>query len=59
MMPIKTPVKKGMLTDAQRHERFVEMAKEAGASADPEDFDKSFAKVTSPSSELSATSPRG
>ena len=34
------------LTDAERHERFVDMAREVGASEDPKDFDKAFKKVT-------------
>ena len=34
--------RKPKLTDAERHKRFVEMAKEVGASESPEDFDKVF-----------------
>ena len=34
------------LTDTDRHQRFVEMAKEVGASDDPKDFDKAFKKAT-------------
>jgi hypothetical protein len=30
------------LTDAERHKRFVDMAKEVEASNDPKDFDRSF-----------------
>lgn len=41
-MPRKTEPK---LTDAERHKRFVAMAKEVGASDDPKDFEKAFAKV--------------
>lgn len=37
--------RKPKLTDAERHKRFVEMAKEVGASDDPKDFDKAFRKV--------------
>lgn len=33
------------LTDAQRHARFVETAREVGASEDPKDFDKAFKSV--------------
>jgi hypothetical protein len=33
------------LTDAERHKRFVEMAREVGASDDPKAFDKAFKKV--------------
>lgn len=35
------------LTDAERHKRFIDMAKEVGASDNPEDFDKAFHRVTS------------
>lgn len=38
--------KKPTLTDAERHKRFVEMAKEVDASDKPQDFDNAFAKVT-------------
>ena len=34
------------LTDAERHKRFVETAREVGASDDPKDFDEAFEKVT-------------
>lgn len=34
------------LTDTERHARFVEMAKEVGASDDPKDFERAFEKVT-------------
>jgi len=37
---------KAKLTDAERHKRFKEVAKEVGASEDPKDFDKAFKKVT-------------
>jgi hypothetical protein len=33
------------LTDAERHKRFVEMAREVEASEDPKDFEKAFKKV--------------
>jgi len=33
------------LTDSERHKRFVEMAREVGASDDPMDFEKAFKKV--------------
>jgi hypothetical protein len=42
------PTAKARLTDAERHKRFVDMAKEVGASDDPKDFDKAFKKVTPP-----------
>jgi hypothetical protein len=35
------------LTDAQRHERFVQMAREVQASDDPAEFDKAFKTVMS------------
>ena len=34
------------LTDAERHKRFVAMAREVGASDDPKAFDKAFRRVT-------------
>lgn len=40
--------KKPKPTDAERHKRFVDMAKEVEASEKPEDFDKAFKKVTKP-----------
>jgi hypothetical protein len=42
----KKPDGKPKLTDAERHKRFVETAREVGASEKPEDFDKAFEKVT-------------
>jgi hypothetical protein len=39
---------KARLTDAERHKRFVEMAREVGASEDPKAFDKAFRKVVQP-----------
>ena len=35
------------LTDADRHERFKDMAKEVEASERPEDFERAFEKITS------------
>lgn len=46
-MASKKP-KKPRLTDSDRHKRFVDMAKEVGASEKPSDFDKVFKKVTKP-----------
>ena len=40
--------KKSKMTDAERHRRFKDMAKEVEASEDQKDFDKAFKKVTSP-----------
>jgi hypothetical protein len=34
------------LTDAQRHARFKEMAREVEASEDPKDFERAFGAVT-------------
>jgi hypothetical protein len=39
------------LTDAERHKRFVEMAREVKASDDPNEFDKAFTKVVTPRNE--------
>ena len=35
-------------TDAERHKRFVDMARQVGASDDPKDFDKAFKKIAVP-----------
>jgi hypothetical protein len=43
-MPNRPPTKP-KLTDAERHKRFVEMARVVGASDDPKDFDRAFKKV--------------
>jgi hypothetical protein len=42
------PERKPKLTDAERFKRFVDTAREVGASDDPKDFDKAFDKVVSP-----------
>jgi hypothetical protein len=50
-MPAKQPSKTKRLpklSDAERHKRFVAMAREVEASDDPKDFDKAFKKVVSP-----------
>jgi hypothetical protein len=39
---------KPKLTDAERHKRFVDMAREVGASDDPKDFEKAFKTVAKP-----------
>ena len=44
------PRPKPKLADAERAERFIAMAKEVGASADPNDFEKAFHKVVGESS---------
>ncbi len=38
---------KPKLTDAERHKRFVEMAREVEASDDPKEFDRAFKAVAS------------
>lgn len=38
--------KKKKLTDAERHDRFKDMAKEVSASEKPADFDRAFKAVT-------------
>jgi len=40
-----TDQRKPKLTDAERHKRFVNMAREVEASPDPKDFEKAFKKV--------------
>jgi len=42
------------LTDAERHKRFVAMAREVGASTKAEDFEKAFKKVIAPKPKKSA-----
>jgi hypothetical protein len=45
-MPRKPPAKRlPKLSDAERHKRFVEMAREVEASEDPKDFERVFHKV--------------
>jgi hypothetical protein len=44
---LRKTTQKPKLTDAERHKRFVEMAKEVEASPDPKDFEKAFKKVLS------------
>jgi hypothetical protein len=46
-MPRKFPPKP-KLTDAERHKRFVAMAKEVDASEDPKDFERAFSAVVKP-----------
>ena len=41
----RKPARKPKLTDAERHKRFVDMAREVGASDDPKDFETAFKKV--------------
>jgi hypothetical protein len=49
----KTP--KPKLTDAERHKRFVEMAREVEADESPEAFEKAFKSVTKAPKSRSAT----
>lgn len=46
-MPTK-PQRTPKPTDEERHKRFVDTAREIGASEKAEDFDKAFEKVTLP-----------
>ena len=39
---------KPSLTDSERHERFVTMAREVEASEDPKDFERAFQQVAKP-----------
>jgi hypothetical protein len=46
-MPDKAkPKRLPKLSDAERHKRFLETAREVGASEDPKDFDRAFDRVT-------------
>jgi hypothetical protein len=47
-MVTKAPKPNSKLSDTERHKRFVEMAKEVGASEEPKDFEKAFKKVALP-----------
>lgn len=49
---------KPKLTDADRHKRFVDMAKQVGASDDPKDFERAFQKVARPKGS-GAVRPKG
>jgi hypothetical protein len=46
---------KSKLSDAERHKRFLEEARRAEASDDPEDFDKALKKVILPQSDRQKT----
>jgi hypothetical protein len=41
----QNPKRKPKLTDAERHKRFLETAREVDASDDPKDFDRAFKKI--------------
>ena len=48
-MARKSPVKKKpKMTDAERHARFKEAARDVGASDNPKDFDEAFKAITDP-----------
>ena len=46
---------KPKLTDADRHKRFIEMAKVVGASDNPKDFERAFNTVSRSKSKTKAT----
>jgi hypothetical protein len=53
----RKPASKPKLTDAERHKRFVDMAKQVEASDDPKDFEKAF-KIVAHSKKPAKTSSR-
>ena len=55
-MPSRPKSEKPRLTDAERHKRFVDMAKEVEASEDPKDFETAFDKVAR--TKISPTDPK-
>ena len=46
----RKPQSKSTLTDAERHARFVEMAREVEASEEPKDFDAAFERLAAKAS---------
>lgn len=44
----KATARKAKLSDTERHKRFVEAAREVGASDNPKDFDRAFMRVSPP-----------
>lgn len=56
--PQKPKQPKPKLTAAERHKRFVDMAREVEASDDPKDFDKAFDKIVSPKPHKNTESDR-
>lgn len=52
------PTPKPKLTDAERHTRFVEMAREIGASDDMRDFEEAFRKVALPKASIISKRPK-
>jgi hypothetical protein len=55
----KNPKPESKLTDAERHARFLTMAREVEASEKPVDFDKAFEKVTGMGMESVASPKQG
>jgi hypothetical protein len=53
----KKPKRRPKLTDPERHARFVEMAREVGASENPKAFDRAFESVAQPPKEPSRGKP--
>jgi hypothetical protein len=49
---------KPKLTDAERHKRFVAMAREVDASDDPKDFERAFTNVVSSAKAVRPVSSR-
>jgi hypothetical protein len=47
-MPRTPAKKKPKLSDAERHKRFLDIARELLASADPKDFDRASDKIVKP-----------
>lgn len=58
MMRRATPKTDPKLTDAERHARFKDMAREVEASEDPKDFEKAF-KTVAPVDSKTHRSPDG
>ena len=57
MSPKPKPAPKPKLTDAERHARFVDMAREVGVDESPEAFDRAFDRLTiKPTAESDAAS---
>lgn len=50
--------KRPKLTDAERYKRFLDAAKEAGASDDPMDFDRAFRQVVIEGKTRGSAKPR-
>jgi len=46
--PKRVTKKRPPMTDAERHKRFLEMARETEAEESPESFDRAFSEVVTP-----------